>query len=444
MPERQMHLVGHLLMGPSLHHAGAWRHPESDAHLVLNPERYENLARIYERGLFDGVFIVDGLNIPGLGPDKRSLELEYGTLMMLLDPLLVLSLMARVTKHLGLAATMNTLVTPPYQIARQFATLDHLSNGRAGWNIVTGASPTVTANFGLSNLPSATERYDHADEVVEACLALWNTWEEGALEVDRRRGRFADPDKVRYVNYEGTRVNVHGGLVTPRSPQGHPVFMQAGSSERGRRFAARWAEVIFTIRNDKVGARAFYADMKGALDDIGRRPDSCAILPSIEVFVDESGARAQEQAAALDSLAIERSGLTVLSSIFGRDVTADALDTPVSQVPLGPSGAPVVGVYENVLSVRIDDREPTLGELAHLQATTHLSPRFVGTPESVVDEMQDRFETGCCDGFIVTHALSPGSLEKFVDLVVPELQRRGLFRKKYTGATFRENLQGAG
>jgi alkanesulfonate monooxygenase SsuD/methylene tetrahydromethanopterin reductase-like flavin-dependent oxidoreductase (luciferase family) len=243
------------------------------------------------------------------------------------------------------------------------------------------------------------------------------------------------------VVYEGQRVKTHGGLVTPRSPQGHPVFLQAGGSPRGRQFAARWAEAVFTIRNDKKGAQAFYEEIKGQLDGVGRRPDSCVVLPAIEVFVDKTEALAQEQAAYLDSLAINRAGLSVLSAIFGRDVTSDALETPISQVPLGPTGAPVVGTYDNMLLVKVDGREATLGEIAHLQATTHLSPRFVGTPESIVDEMQDRFETGCCDGFIVTHALSPGSLEKFVELVVPELQRRGLFRTEYSGRTFRGNLQ---
>jgi alkanesulfonate monooxygenase SsuD/methylene tetrahydromethanopterin reductase-like flavin-dependent oxidoreductase (luciferase family) len=219
------------------------------------------------------------------------------------------------------------------------------------------------------------------------------------------------------------------------------VFMQAGASDRGRQFAARWAEVIFTIRNDKEGARAFYDDIKSELDSFDRKAESCAVLPSIEVFVDKSEALAHENADALDSLVIDRSGLSVLSIIFGRDVTGDALDTPVSQVALGPGGVASVGVYQNVLSVRVDGREPTLGELARLQATTHLSPRFVGTPESVADQMQDRFESGCCDGFIVTHALSPDSLNRFVDLVVPELQKRGIFRDEYTGSTFRENLQ---
>jgi FMN-dependent oxidoreductase (nitrilotriacetate monooxygenase family) len=391
--------------------------------------------------MFDGVLIVDGLNLPGLAPDRSSTEIEYGVLMMLLDPMLVLAQMARVTRHLGLSGTISTLVTPPYQIARQLASLDHLSDGRAGWNIVTGGSPAVADNYGLRNLPTTQERYDHADEVVEACLALWGTWDEDALELNRETGRFADPAKVHYVRYEGKQVKLRGGLVTPRSPQGHPVFLQAGGSPRGRQFAARWAEAIFTIRNDKEGAQAFYSEIRTELDAAGRKPDSCVVLPAIEVFVDKTEALAQEQAAYLDSLAINRAGLSVLSAIFGRDVTSDALETPISRVRLCPAGAPVVGTYDNMLRVTVEGREATLGEIAHLQATTHLSPRFVGTPESIADEMQDRFETGCCDGFIVTHALSPGSLSRFVELVVPELQRRGLLRTQYSGQTFRENLQ---
>lgn len=440
MRDRKIHLVGHLLCGPTLHHTGGWRHPDSDVEELLSPTRYENLARIYERGMFDGVLIVDGPALQGLAPDRPSLQVQYGVQMALLDPMLVLAQMARVTTHLGLCATVSTLVTPPYQIARQFATLDHLSGGRAGWNIVTSASPAIAANYGLEDFLGKEDRYDQADEVIEACLALWDTWDDDALELDRKSGRFADPAKVHYVQYKGKRINIRGGLNVPRSPQGHPVFLQAGASSRGRRFAARWAEAVFTHQREKSAAQAFYADIKNEVAMSGRNPESCAILPALEVFVDKSDALAREQAAALDSLADDRAGLSVLSSIFGRDVTGDALETPISKVALGPRDAVVEGAHQNVVRVAVDGREATLGEVAHLQATTWLSPRFVGTPESIADEMQDRFESGCCDGFVITHALSPGSLEKFVDLVVPELQRRGLLREKYTGRTLRENL----
>jgi FMN-dependent oxidoreductase (nitrilotriacetate monooxygenase family) len=438
--KRSMHLVGHLVTGPVLHHTGGWRHPDSDADLVLDPARYENLARIYEAGKFDGVFIVDGMVLSGISPDSPSPHIEHGMLMFLLDPMLVLAQMARVTRHLGLAATQNTLVTPPFQIARQFATLDHLSHGRAGWNIVTGAIKAVTSNYGIAQLPPAGDRYDHADEVVEACLALWETWDADAVELNKATGRFADPAKVHYVTYQGKQVKLEGGLPTPRSPQGHPVFLQAGASARGKRFAARWAEAIFTIQRDKASAQAFYGEIKDLVDSEGRFPDSCKVLPAVEVFVDKSQAAAEERAEALDSLADPRAGLSALSSIFGRNVLDDPLDTPVSQVPVGPAGPPVEGTYQNVLGMRVRGREATLGEVAHLQATTHLSPRFVGTPESVADQMQDLFESGGCDGFVITHALSPGSLSSFVSLAVPELQRRGIFRREYTGATFRENL----
>ncbi len=270
--------------------------------------------------MFDGVLIVDGLYIPGLARDRTSLEVEYGALMFLLDPMLILAQMARVTDHLGLSATVSTLVTPPYQIARQLASLDHLSKGRAGWNIVTSATPAVAHNFGMSELPGKQDRYDHADEVVEACMALWETWDEDALELSRETGRFADPTKVHYIEYEGKQVKLRGGLATPRSPQGHPVFLQAGASSRGRQFAARWAEAIFTLQYEKAAAQAFYSDIKGTMDTYGRKPASCLILPAIEVFVDKTEALAQERAAQLDSLADSRAGLADLSTIFGRDL----------------------------------------------------------------------------------------------------------------------------
>lgn len=442
MSKRMMHLVGHLTTGPVLHHAGAWRHPESDVTEILSPERYERLAKIYERGLFDGVLLVDYLYLPGMMPDGNSVHIKHGSQMALLDPMIVLAQMARVTEYLGLAATMSTLMTNPYSIARQFATLDHFSKGRAGWNIVTATTPLAVQNYGLAELPRPDERYDHADEVMKACLALWSTWDHDALEVNRETGRFADPSKVHYVGYEGKRVQLHGALTTPQSPQGHPVFLQAGASDRGRQFASRWAEAIFTHQFDAAGARAFYSDIKGRLVSYGRAEDSCAVLPAVEVFVDTTEGQAQEQAAYLDSLVDREVGLAILSNTFGRDLLHDPLDAPISQVKPGPNA--VGGIYQNAVGVQVDGREATLGEVAHLQATTWLSPRLVGTPDQVADELQDRFESGCCDGFVVTHALSPGSLNRFVDLVVPELQKRGIYRERYVGSTFRENLQDSG
>jgi FMN-dependent oxidoreductase (nitrilotriacetate monooxygenase family) len=442
MPKRQMHLIGHLCTGPTFHHAGAWRHPRSNADQVLNPARYEELAILFERGLFDGVFIVDYLRIPGLESEgSPSPSVEHGGHMSMLDPLLILATMARATQHIGLAATISTTLYPPYHIARQLATLDHISGGRSGWNIVTSSSDFDARNFGLDRLPDKRIRYDQADQTVEACLALWQTWDRDAVEVDRPTGIFADPGKVHFVEYRGDLVSVSGGLTTPPGPQGRPVFMQAGASPRGREFAARWAEIIFMIQQNKTGMRAFYADIRTRLEKQGREPHSCAILPSIEVFVGQSHAEAEDLAAYLDGFAAPEMGLWALSLAFGVDVSTMPLDTPLSQISINPERG-IEGQARNTLAIRKDGRELTLGEAALLQATTWESPRLVGTPGEIADQMQEMLETDCCDGFVITHAPSPEGLTRFVDMVIPELQRRQIFRSEYHGSTFRDNLLG--
>lgn len=440
MSGRQMHLIGHLCTGPTFHHAGAWRYPDSNADKVLDPSRYEELACLFERGLFDGVFIVDYLRVPGLeAPGQPSPSVEYGGHMSMLDPLLILTTMARVTKNIGLAATISTTLYPAYHIARQLATLDHISSGRAGWNIVTSTSDFDARNFGLDKLPDKGLRYDQADQTVEACLALWDTWHHDALEVDRVTGRFADASKVRFTEYSGGLVRFSGGLTTPPGPQGQPVFMQAGASPRGRNFAARWAEIVFTIQQNKNTMQAFYSDIKARVQAHDRDPKSCKVLPSIEVLVADTQAEANEMASYIDGFATPQMGLWALSLAFGVDVSKIPLSTPLSQIAKNLKGG-IEGQAHNTLAIRKDGRELTLGEAALLQATTWESPRLVGTAGQVVDEMQDLFESESCDGFIVTHAPSPLGLQRFVDMVVPELQKRGLYRSEYRGRTFRENL----
>jgi FMN-dependent oxidoreductase (nitrilotriacetate monooxygenase family) len=407
----------------------------------LDAGRYEEIARISERGLFDGVFFVDYQYQQGLTEGSPCLVAKYGGSMAMLDPIQLLAAMARVTKHIGLTATLSTSLYPPYHIARTFATLDHISGGRAGWNIVTSAQSTEAKNYGMEGLMERVSRYDYADEVLEACMALWNTWDEGALKFDRANGIFADPEKIHYVKYEGSMVRTEGGLTTPRPPQGHPVLMQAGASPRGREFAARWAEAIFTVQQDKPFMQDFYADMKKRVAACGRNPDHTVILPSIDVIVGETDKQAQEQAAYLDSLANDELGLKTLSHLTGVDLSQYPSNTLFADIPVDQNRTASIGLYRNVLNIRKDGRGLTIGEAANLYASTWMSPRIVGTPEAIVDRMQDIFESGGCDGFVIATSTSPLGLEQFVNLIVPELQRRGLYRTEYTGSTLRENLR---
>ena len=436
-----MHFVTLMCAGPTNHHNGGWRHPDGDGHLVLDAGRYEEIARISEQGLFDGLFLVDYQFIQGQSEDKPNLVAKYGGQMVMLDPMQLLAAMARVTKHLGLTATMSTSFYHAYHIARTFASLDHISGGRAGWNIVTSGNPAEAANFGLDTLEERVSRYDHADEVLEACMTLWNTWEPDALRLDKERGLFADPEKVHFVQYEGKSVRTRGGLTTPHPPQGHPVLMQAGSSPRGRDFAARWAEVVFTVQQELPLMQEFYADMKQRVAAQGRDPAHCAILPALDVITAATEEQAREQADHVDSLASVELGLQTLCDLTGVDLRSFPLDAVFADIPVEQERIVSVGLYQNVCEIRKDGRPLTLREAALLYATTWMAPRIVGTPEAIADHMQEIFEADACDGFVIGTSSSPMGLRNFVDLVVPELQRRGLYRTEYEGRSFRENLR---
>jgi FMN-dependent oxidoreductase (nitrilotriacetate monooxygenase family) len=441
MPKRKMHFITLMCAGPTNHHNGGWRHPGSDGDRVLDAGRYEEIARISEQGLFDGVFLVDYHFQQGLEEHSPSLVVKHGGQMAMLDPMQLLAAMARVTRHVGLTATLSTTFYDAYHIARSFATLDHISGGRAGWNIVTTGNQAEARNHGMDGLKERDSRYDYADEVIEACMTLWNTWEPDALKFDKTNGIFADPDKMHYVSYEGSMVRTHGGLTTPRPPQGRPVLMQAGSSPRGREFAARWAEVVFTVQQEKSLMQDFYADMKRRAQSQGRNPDECAILPAIDVIVAETEAQAQAEADYVDGFASMALGLQTLTGLTGVDLSIYPLDMPLAEIPVEAERTVSIGLYQNVLKIRKNGRGLTLREAALLYATTWMAPRLVGTPVTVVDQMQDVFESGACDGFVIGTSTSPMGLRNFVQQVVPELQRRGLHRTEYTGSTFRENLR---
>ena len=389
-----MHLVAFLLAGPTAHHHGAWRHPEADLG-VFTPQWHEHIARVLELGKFDSLFFADILGLYDLFGGNFATILRCGGQMGLLDPIPLLSIMSRVTSRIGLGATLSSTFYPPYHLARTLGTLDLLSGGRVAWNVVASHGHLEAQNFGRDQLPARDTRYDYADEVVEAVCRLWESWDADALVLDKQRGIYADPDKVHYVNYQGRWISTRGPLTVPRSPQGRPVIMQAGSSPRGRDFAARWGELVFTLQHSKADMQAFYQDMKARVVAQGRAPDECLILPSVDAIIGET-----------DAIARERQALTLDVILQGTE--AQAL---------------------------------TLGEAARRFATSELCPQIVGSPESVADQLQDLFESQACDGFILTPTLMPGMFEQFCRAVVPVLQARGLFRRDYTGTTLRAHLR---
>ncbi|MBS0560343.1 MAG: LLM class flavin-dependent oxidoreductase [Proteobacteria bacterium] len=434
---RRMHLVGYLIAGPTWHHHGSWRQDASDAVDALDPARYEHLAKVMEAAKFDGLFFVDTLMLTEFYQGSHAEVVRNGGQIYMLEPMQLLAAMARVTSRIGLSATMSTAFAHPFQIARAFATLDHISKGRAAWNIVTSTTTREAQNFGLASLPSPTERYDHADEVVEACCRLWECWEADAIVYDRERGIYADPAKVHRADYEGRWVRTRGPLPTPRSPQGRPVFMQAGSSDRGRDFAARWAEVVFTLQHSKQDMQRFCADMKSRVAAAGRRPEQCAVLPAIDVILGETQEIARERADYIASLVNPEFGIAEISNALGVDLPPDAFDRPVDELSLKEGAR---GMLDVILQASKPGTPLTIREAARRYGNTRMNPQIVGTPKMVADYMQDLFESGCCDGFVLCPAVSPEGYVQFCRSVVPELQRRGIFRKDYAGRTFRENL----
>ena len=435
--QRRMHLVAFLMTGPTCHHHGAWRHPESAVDDLLSPSRYEHIARVLEAGKFDSLFFADILGLYDLYDSRFDTMVGRGGQVCLLDPAVVLPMMARVTSRIGLGLTYSSTFNHPYQIARMLASLDHLSAGRVAWNVVASTSTLEARNFGMDSMPGRAQRYDRADEVLEACFALWDSWEDGALVLDRASGTFADPAKIHYVDYAGQWIRTRGPLTTPRSPQGHPVIMQAGSSDRGRDFGARWGEVIFTLQHAKADMQAFYADFKARMAAKGRPPEACVVLPSIDVVLGETESIARERADYVNSLVDTQLGMALISGHTGLDLSRFDPEQPLADVAIEEGSR---GSFDVILQGTAAEGL-TLGQAARRFATSELCPQIVGTAEMVADTLTDLFQDGACDGFVLTPTTFPGMYEQFCRSVVPLLQRRGVFRTEYAGTTLRDHLR---
>jgi FMN-dependent oxidoreductase (nitrilotriacetate monooxygenase family) len=437
-PRRQMSLVGFMQAGNATVYAGSWRHPATE-HGFLSQRYYQKLGRTLEDGCFDMMFFDDRLAMPGIYGGSVADAVRLGARPVKLDLSVVLGVVAGATEHIGLGATYSTTYYSPFHVARTFATLDHLSGGRAAWNVVTSVNDSEAQNYGLREQLDHDARYDRADEFLQATTGLWDTWEDDALVLDRVNGYFADPDKVHELNHEGAWFSVRGPLTVPRSPQGRPVLLQAGSSGRGRDFAARWAELIFSGDPDIDIARAHYKDQKERVGAAGRDPESVKMLPMVYTVVGESCAQAEDREQLfLHELVDPQASLTLLSELMNYDFSGMALDAPITD-DLIASVSGIRGLVQNIRQ-HIGGQTVTLADLANHRATLLQGPRFVGTGTVVADQMEEWLTADACDGFVIAATHTPGAYEDVVRLVVPELQRRGVFRDRYRGATLRDNL----
>lgn len=431
---RQIKLAAYVMAGPVSGHHGGWRYP-SARHDILSLDFYRNIGRSLEDGKFDMLFMPDIQALPRRHGDSLESQLRYGALGALrLDPMVVLSMVAASTTHLGLASTISTSYFEPFHVARELATLDHLSGGRVAWNIVTSFQKAEANNYGRSDQLSREERYDRADEFLDVTCKLWDSWKDNALVQDRAEPKFAEPSAVSAISHHGKWFNVEGPLNVSRSPQGRPVFIQAGASSRGRDFAAKWAEVIFVTHSSLESAQEFYRDIKERAVKFGRDPDQVSVLLGMVPVVGETASIASEKQALLDSLADPEAGLSTLSYQLDIDLSAYPSDSVLPTVDVGG----VQGHYKEVAELT-QKQGLSLKEIGKRYAVGPLS-NFNGTGTAVAEEMQRWFEARACDGFMVQVPYLPGGIEDFVHLVVPELQTRGLYRSEYTGTTLRDHL----
>ena len=420
---RQMKLG--LFLAPGGHHMAAWRHPEAYPDGV-SVKTYLRFAEIAERGCFDLLFVAD---VFSFSPRAKRVD------AFRLEPLTLLSALAMTTSKIGLVATATTSFNEPYNVARKFASLDHISSGRAGWNIVT-SSANEAPNFGIDELSEHAERYRRADEFTKVVIGLWDCFEDDAVIIDKKSGAFFEPSRLRVLNHEGKYFKVRGPLSLPRSPQGNPVLVQAGSSEDGRNLASKYAEVIFTIQRDLESARAFTRDIKERAVSFGRNPAHALVMPGVLPIVGRTRQEAQDKYELLQSFIHTEAGLLQLSRSMGVDLTDADVDKPLPEMDIAKlPQSRSVSIYQQSKRENMTVRE-TYEKLVVSKGHRQL----IGTPSDIADSLQEWFENDCADGFNIMPPFTPGGLTDFVDYVVPELQRRNLFRTHYEGSMLRDHL----
>ena len=416
---RTLHLNTNIT-GTGRHPAG-WRTLDN-AKSIIDLQFFTEIAQTAERGKLDAVFLSDAVALSGHahGPAQS------------LEPTVLLTALAGVTQHIGLIGTASTTFNDPYNLARRFASVDHLSAGRVAWNAVTTYDPNAAANFSMSGPPDKAARYARAEEFVDVVLKLWDSWEDDAFIRDKDTGIFYDDSKLHVPNHKGKHFSVRGPLNSARTPQGRPIIVQAGAAEAGREIAAKSADVVYSASFDISSAKKYYVDLKGRLKKHGRTADQLLIMPGLTTYVGRTRQEAQDKYDQLQELIDPLSGLSVLYSTLG-DLSAYDLDGPVPDVASGP----VSSIGQSLLEIARRDNL-TIRQLYKLRASG--GRQLIGTAADIVDDMEMWFKEGAADGFNLCPAVLPNSLDDFVELILPELRKRGLFRTEYASSTLRGNL----
>lgn len=436
---REMALVAFLQAQNCSNYVGSWRHPASAIDFTT-AEYYQRIGRAVEHGKFHLAFFDDRLAMPDMLNNDYREAVRHGVRVVKMDLIPLLTAIGMATRHVGLGGTYSTTYYEPYHVARVFATLDLMIDGRAAWNVVTSLNNSEALNFGREATPDHDLRYDIADEFMEVVLGHWDTWEDGSIVMDKASGLFADPDKIHQLNFSGKHFRSKGPFTVPRSRQGRPVIIQAGQSGRGRAFAARWAELVFAIFANIDIAKRTYKDLKAQVAGFGRDPANVRLTPACYVVVGETKTIAEDKRATIAAQSRMVDQLALLSEALNFDFGSKALDEPFTQAELdGIMG--LRAVLDRVVHLS-GKQNPTLDDFVKFsnRGTINELPVFCGTPKDVADQMEEWFVGEACDGFVIAAPVIPGAYEDFARLVTPELQRRGLLHREYAGSTLRENL----
>ena len=434
---RQMILVGFLQAQNCTNIASSWRHPQSRTD-SWSPDFYRHIGRVLEVGKFHLGFFDDRLSMPDMYGRNHAHTVQHGIRCVKLDAVTVLTVMGMATERLGLGATYSTSYYEPFHVARIFATLDLMTNGRAAWNVVTSLNDGEAQNMGREEVIGHDLRYDRVDEFMDIVLGHWDAWEDDAIVQDKTSGLFAKPDKVHRLDYQGRYFRSRGVFTVPRSAQGHPVIIQAGSSGRGKIFGARWGEVIFVVYpNVEVGKRD-YAAFKAEVARFNRDPDQVKVTHLINTVAAATKAEAEDKWAAIKKLPLEIDALSLLSEALNFDFAKKGMDEQFTEDELQQMSG-LQGIRDRVLSA-CGTKKPTVRDFVEISGRGRVHNPIVGGPTEIADQLEAWFAAPACDGFVLSATHVPGAYEDFVRFVVPELQRRGLFRKDFAGATLRQNL----
>ena len=434
---RQMTMVAFLQAQNCTNLAMSWRHPLSRTD-SWSPDYYRHIGRVLEEGKFHLGFFDDRLSMPDMYGRNHAHTVQHGIRCVKLDAVTVLTVMGMATQRLGLGATYSTSYYEPFHVARVFATLDLMSEGRAAWNVVTSLNDGEAQNMGRDEVVAHDERYDRADEFMEVVLGHWDSWEDGAIVQDKTTGLFAHPDKVHRLDYRGRHYRSRGPFTVPRSPQGRPVIIQAGQSGRGKRFGAQWGELIFVVYPGIEAGKRDYAEFKADVAAGGRDPEHVKITQLVNTVSAATKSEAEDKWALIEKLPLEVDALSLLSEALNFDFATKGMDETFSDREMAQMSG-LQAIRDRVVRVS-GNRNPTVRDFIHFSGRGRVHNPVIGGPKEVADRLEHWFVERGCDGFVIPATHVPGAYEDFVRFVVPELQRRGLFRKDYAGTTLRENL----